>query len=176
MKLTYEYVRKLFKYDGENLIWNKSKAKSKKGEVAGGVWSNGYRYIGIDNKNYLAHRLIWFYHYGYFPENNIDHINRKKTDNRIENLREVSQSCNMRNCGNVSTNTSGVKGVSFEKNKKAWTVCVRIENKNHSSGQSKDFDEAVLLRYALEQCLGWGSCDKMSPAREYALKNNLICK
>ena len=43
------------------------------------------------------HRFAWFYHYGKLPENEIDHINRNRCDNRIENLRDVTRQQNMNN-------------------------------------------------------------------------------
>jgi len=52
----------------------------------------GYIIIKINRKDYQAHRLAWLYEYGNFPKQTIDHINRIKTDNRICNLRDVSQS------------------------------------------------------------------------------------
>ena len=175
MSITYKQVRKLFKYNGKDLIWNKTiKGKTVKGNIAGCLRSDRYRFIGINNKSYLAHRLIWFYHYGYFPENEIDHINKNKIDNRIENLREASHSCNIRNRGNYNNNISGVKGVHFNKASKKWIAYIWADGKPHGLGYFKNFNEAVLTRYAAEQCLEWEGCDSNSPAYQYALKNNLI--
>jgi len=119
-----------------------------------------------------THRLIFFYHNGYFPEGQVDHIDRNKKNNRIENLREVSRQCNLRNTGNSKANTSGVKGVS--KHYSGWKAGVTINGKNKHICYTKDFDEAVLYRFAIEQCIGWNNCDKNSPAMEYAIKNKLI--
>jgi len=176
MKITQEYVRELFKYNGKDLVWNVRRYGATKGRVAGNVGPRGYRRVGINGKIYFAHRLVWLYNYGYFPEYGIDHINRNKSDNRIENLREVSQQCNLRNSCNRTDNSSGVKGVSFCKSDKIWRVRIAISSKEYTLGRSKEFSEAVLLRYAAEQCLGWGRCDKMTPARKYALRNNLAYK
>ena len=176
MTITYERVKELFAYNGSDLIWNVTKQRVQKGSIAGHINPYGYRVIGIDYGLYRAHRLVWLYHYGYFPEHQIDHINRDKTDNRIGNLREVSQSCNLRNCGNQKNNKSGVKGVTFNKSHNGWDSHSYFAGKSYFLGCFKDFDEAVLLRYAAEQCLDWGSCDKMSPAHKYALENNLVSK
>lgn len=56
---------------------------------AGTINSKGYRVIKINRKDYKAHRLAWFYHYKEWPKFEIDHINGDKTDNRIDNLRDV---------------------------------------------------------------------------------------
>jgi len=174
MEISYNRVREFFKYDDGNLIWRKSKGRSKEGSTAGMVRQDGYRVIGIDTKVYLAHRLIYLYHKGYFPENGLDHKNRIKDKNEIDNLREASKMCNARNSKNRCDNTSGVKGVCFDKARGKWASRINILNKAYSLGRNKDFDEAVLLRLAAEQCLGWESCDESSPAYEYAVKNKLI--
>jgi hypothetical protein len=57
------------------------------GVPAGGVYAERYLGISIDRRVYYSHRLAWLYVHGYFPENQISHINRDKLDNRIENLR-----------------------------------------------------------------------------------------
>jgi len=68
----------------------------------------------IDGKIYLAHRLAWLYVHGVMPKKNIDHINGVKTDNRIENLRDVAQSVNLQNLQRARKNrkSSRLLGVS----------------------------------------------------------------
>jgi len=134
----------------------------------------GYIVIGINGVKYSAHRLAWLYVYGYFPENHIDHINKKTNDNRIVNLRVVSRQCNNRNMSNKCSNKSGVKGVFFRDNIKKWTAQIGVNNKNYTLGSYIDFDEAVLIRFAAEQCLNWNKCDSQSPAYKYLKKNKLI--
>jgi len=58
--------------------------------------SNGYLYVNYTKTTVRSHRLIWMLHYGYTPIV-LDHINGNRTDNRIENLREVTQRENMQN-------------------------------------------------------------------------------
>ena len=55
----------------------------------------GYRQGRIDRVAYLAHRVAWALHYGSWPDGVIDHINGCTADNRIENLRDVSQAENV---------------------------------------------------------------------------------
>ena len=109
--ITQNYVKHLFDYHKNgNLYWkNPPKSTVTIGKKAGCIYTVGYRRIAINRKTYAAHRLVWLWHYGSFPKRGIDHINRDKLDNRIENLRDVGQTCNSRNCGNFITNTSGVK-------------------------------------------------------------------
>ena len=58
----------------------------------------GYRVITVNGRKEFLHRVIYTLHHGSIPEGKeIDHINRNKSDNRIENLRAVSRSENNRN-------------------------------------------------------------------------------
>jgi hypothetical protein len=107
------------------------------------------------------------YMHGYFPENQIDHINRNPADNWFENLREVSQMCNTRNSRTYYTNTSGVKGVSFKEDSLKWRAEVTVNFKSKHLGFYDDFADAVCARLAAEQCLGWAGCDKDSSAHKY---------
>lgn len=168
--LTQERVRELFDYDPEtgSLIRIAKKKGSKGiGSIAGCVGKRGYSYTAIDGKSYRTHRVIWLWHYGYFPENNLDHINRKKTDNRIENLREVSQSCNLRNSSIRNDNKTGVKGVRWDKRDSAWVVSIKYSGKEYSLHWGRDFTEAVAHRLAAEQTLDWPGCYSDSTAYVY---------
>lgn len=69
----------------------------KVGDEAGTLASNGCIYIQIDGKKFIAHRLAWFYTYGVWPDSTLDHINGKRTDNRLKNLRDVPHRVNMQN-------------------------------------------------------------------------------
>jgi len=104
--ITQELLKKLFRYDKSNggLIWKKRTCVMPKsrGKSFGFVEDdNGKpRYVKgqINQKTYREHRLVWIWHYGEIPDNlKIDHINRIKYDNRIQNLRIATHSDNMRN-------------------------------------------------------------------------------
>lgn len=172
-KLTQEHVRELFDYDPEAgiLIWKiSSSSRAQAGSCAGSIGKDGYYGVGIHKKRYRLHRIIWLHVYGYLPENDLDHINQIRTDNRIKNLREVSRMCNNRNTGNQKNNTSGVKGVTFWKKRKKWCAVLMINNKTHYLGLYSDFDEAVCARLAGEQCVNWSGCESLSPAFKYVQK------
>ena len=108
--------------------WLHSKGTSKAGNVAGRL-INGYRVIKIDGQSYFAHRLAWLYAYGNFPERHIDHINRNKDDNSIINLRDVSREANQHNHGKRADNTSGYRGVWFNKARNKYEARVRFNGK-----------------------------------------------
>ncbi len=69
------------------------------GEVAGGINDEGYVIIFIRKVKLRGHRLGWAWMTGEWPENDIDHINGDRTDNRFCNLREATRSQNLQNTG-----------------------------------------------------------------------------
>jgi hypothetical protein len=71
--------------------------------------TNGYRRVFVDGKLKGAHRVAWRLHYGVWP-GTIDHINRQRDDNRIENLRDVPPSVNTANAS-PRPNKTGYPGV-----------------------------------------------------------------
>lgn len=77
--------------------WNKAWGRARIGNVAGSVLGDGYRYIKIGGKHYASHQLAWFYTYNEWPKDQIDHINGDILDNRICNLRIVSNRENQQN-------------------------------------------------------------------------------
>ena len=168
-KLTQKRVRELFDFNADTgILTRKSVLRSKKADRASGcLTNNGYLVVSIDCATYLLHRVIWLYVYGYFPEHDIDHINRDKCDNRLENLREATRACNVKNTGLRSDNTSGVKGVYWHTQARKWNPKIFLEGRGISLGLFYDFTEAVAHRLAAEQCLGFHSCGGDSSAKEY---------
>lgn len=158
------------------IIYNKKTGMFKyinnKNEIidAGVIGNRGYIIIHIAGKPYLAHRLAWLYIYGYLPENGIDHINKKKDDNRICNLREVSQSCNMRNSSLSIRNKSGVKGVTYCKHKGLWVVQMTVNYRRLYFGAFNNITEAAAHRLAAEQCYNWNFCESDSTAFKHIEK------
>ena len=166
--LTQARVRELFDYreDG-NLVRKVATACCVKVGGVVGYPAGGYLAVEVSGRAYKLHRVIFLYHHGYFPENDVDHIDRNPLNNRIENLREVSRTCNKRNTGNQANNTSGVKGVLWHSGKNKWCVQIKVAQRHRHLGQFSDFTEAVAHRLAAEQALAWGSCDSCSPAFQY---------
>ena len=149
MTLTLNRLKELLSYDPDTgaFTWIKASAcRTIVGSVAGTLNSKGYVKIQVDKKLYPAHRLAWLYYYGEWPDNFVDHINRNKSDNRISNLRVVSASVNMRNCGLRSTNTSGFKGVSYFAHRRKWAATIRLHGKSCVLGMF-DTPEAASAAY-----------------------------
>lgn len=100
------------------------------GKVAGKLESDGYvrisMRIGGRSRFMRAHRLAWYMVHGAIPSGEIDHINRNRSDNRIENLRDVSRTENMRNKSKPANNKSGYVGVVWVKAKNRWGAFGRV--------------------------------------------------
>jgi len=94
----------------------------------------GYLVGAIFNRLYRAHRVIWAMHTGAWPVEHVDHINGDSLDNRIENLRAVSQAQNSWNSKTRSNNTSGYKGVSWDKKYSKWGSTINKYNKHYFLG------------------------------------------
>jgi|694.fasta_scaffold07589_25 hypothetical protein len=125
--LTQAQLKELLHYDTETglFTWLTSKRNSvKAGSIAGCKKENGYILIKIHNKRYKAHRLAFLYVYGRFPEKQIDHINRIRSDNRICNLREATNQQNLWNQSIRKDNTSGYIGVSMFRKKYVAQITV----------------------------------------------------
>ena len=118
-----------------------------KGEECGCIDSNGYRYISVSvngfYKRLLAHRLAWYIYYGVMPNKLIDHINGNRTDNRIENLREVTSGQNLRNRHNRKSKTGHTN---IHKDRKSYRVQFWINGRNKTIFKSKDLEECVKKR------------------------------
>lgn len=112
--------------------------------------STGYRVIGVLGRKYLAHRLAFFYVYGRFPQEQIDHINHLRADNRIKNLREVTRQKNQKNRALNKNNKSGVCGVCWFKSSKKWHAQIQVDRKVINLGLFESYDDACSARAAAE--------------------------
>lgn len=122
---------------------------------AGGHDRCGYIRIIIDSTRYQSHRLAWLYIHGAFPDDQIDHINGKRDDNRIVNLRSVTQQENLKNTKRRSNNRSGVVGVCWSKVSEKWMAYIDSGLKREYLGLYDDMCDAASVRAKAEVRYGF---------------------
>lgn len=142
--ITQQRLLELFDYKQGLLIWKNDRGKiNKAGDVAGQIHPKGYRSICVDSKSYLAHRLIFLMYKGYLPMF-IDHKYGKYVGDYLWNLRDCTRVENQRNMKISNINTTGVKGVYWNKQNKKWKVQVRTKIGRYF-GCYKDLELAELV-------------------------------
>lgn len=114
------------------------------GEAAG-TMSHGYCRISIDGRPYQAHRLAFLWMTGLFPQLDVDHINRDRSDNRWSNLREASKPQNQANSGLNPYNTSGHKGVCWHRQSARWQAFWR-EGGKEINRRFQELADAIACR------------------------------
>lgn len=147
-ELTAERLRELLHYDPETGCFRwLDRSKMKRGGEKAGCTSgeSGVRpprvCIRIDGYNYKAHRVAWLYVHGRWPVGVIDHRNGDTTDNRIANLRDVSQLTNTQN-RRVTLAASGLMGAFQDKRRGTWKSSIRSGGKAINLGRFKTPEEA----------------------------------
>ena len=145
--VTADRLRELLAYDaktGQFFRLTDGGRGVKAGEVAGCIQkSSGYRYISLDGKRMLAHRLAWLHFFGEWPKRQIDHINGVRDDNSIGNLRDVSISVNQQNRRKASANNlAGFLGVRVHKRTGRYTAAIRVDGPARHIGYFSTAEEA----------------------------------
>lgn len=123
----------LFDYRDGNLVYKKSVGCRKAGSLAGTPHKDGYTTVKIKGKHYLLHRLIFMYHHGYFPEE-VDHIDRDRSNNHIENLRESDKVRNQINRRKPK--------LTYDKRYGTWVA--RIASKYLGASKDKEKAQRIL--------------------------------
>jgi hypothetical protein len=154
-----ERLRAVLKYEPDtgNLVWLVTThgygGLIPAGSIAG-LASKGRRYVGIDGRRYAAHRLAWFYMTGEWPVE-IDHKDCDPLNNRWSNLRLATRSQNNANIGARRHNTSGYKGVDWDKSRQQWRSQICVNGKRMMLGRFNDINAAAeAYRAAAEQHFG----------------------
>ena len=146
--LTAEEVRFFFFYDKEtgNLIRKNSTNKNRRplNTPAGSKYADGYIVVCVPGgRRFQAHRLVWLWVYGVWPKFEIDHINGVRSDNRIENLRDVTSRVNSENRRKpYATNKCGILGATWIEARQRYHVAIRANGKDHFLGLFEEPDEA----------------------------------
>lgn len=142
--LAFHDVDKILRYDPEtgDLYWKERVSRRQKpGDKAGGLNNSGYMTILIKRKRHSSHRLAWLLAHGEWP-NIIDHKNGDRSDNRLANLRNTNRTMNCYNAALSKNNTSGCKGVTFNKSANLWQAAVGEAGRRIYIGVYKTAEEA----------------------------------
>jgi len=146
-------LRKLFSYNpetGELLDLKTGSSPCHK--------KDGYNSLNRYGFKMSEHRLIMLYMLGkVFPKSEIDHINHIRDDNRWCNLRIVDRKFNSMNLSQHKSNTSGVTGVAWHKQRNKWRAFIMVDYKQVALGLFKEFEDAVKARKKAEQKYGFHS-------------------
>lgn len=144
-ELTAERARELFSYDQltGRITRIIRRGNQSKGSVAGYLNENGYVQIEVDGRGYLGHRVVWLMSNGAWPENEIDHINGVRSDNRVDNLRDVTRTTNNENKKGPNTNSStGFLGVSWRKSRSKYRAAIKCNGRQVHLGYFSFPEEA----------------------------------
>lgn len=136
MNLTRKELKQLIHYNpltGTFTRLTKASTNPSEEDSVGCLDRYGYRIIKLSGKRWKAHRLAYFYMTGKLPEV-VDHINNIRDDNRWKNLRGCSLRENKHNCLISKNNSTGVKGISFDKARQKYLARVYADGKPHFLG------------------------------------------
>lgn len=143
-----ETLRSLLDYKSETgeLVWKRRRGRGCRGDLVGkraGSWhKDGYLHVSVLNSKYLAHRLVWLHVTGVWPSGEIDHINGIRSDNRIENIRDVSKGVNQQN-QRSGKGAQKALGVDFYKAAGKFRARIKANGKTLSLGHFDTKDEAA---------------------------------
>ena len=173
--LSYEVVRSLFDYHEDGYLTQKKSPANNvpDGAISGSLYNRGYIMVKINNRRYALHRVIFLWHHGYMPENEVDHIDRNKVNNKIENLREVSKQCNLRNQGLSKANKTGIKGVQLKPSGK-YEAAIGVDRKRIYLGYFSDITDAAKARYKAEIDYNFYTCATDSTAYAHLKEKKLV--
>lgn len=174
--ITAETFRALLDYEPDTGIfrWRVSRRRIQMGAVAGSPNKDGYIRIMVNGMEFAAHRLAWLYVYGVMPQDQIDHLNGDKADNRIANLRDVPHCMNQQNQTRPPKNsTSGFRGVAWHKRDKRWQARIKVNGREQYIGyfETAEAAHAAYLAAKLQLHPGdirhLGNCEQRRVTSKY---------
>ena len=160
-----ECIRKRLRYEPEigKLFWldcdempNAWRARWAGKEAFTSDDGYGYRQGTINGiGSYKAHRVIFALYHGFWPENDIDHIDGDASNNRIENLRDVTKAINQKNKKMNKNNTSGHCGIRWVAKSSKWHARIGIGMRREKNiGFFATLEEAIAARAKVAKELG----------------------
>jgi len=154
-------------YKNGNLYWRERTANCVQiGARAGSNAGRGYRHVKYKKQTHMEHRVVWEMHFGEIPNGlHIDHINRNRSDNRIENLRLATPYQNRQNApSGKSAPTSEHKGVFWSTARGKWVAALSVRGKQKCLGGFDDEGDAALAYNSAAQS-AWGEFAYLNEVR-----------
>lgn len=127
--------------------------RMKGGAVAGTILKNGYARISVLGSYYPSHHLACLYMTGRFPSQFMDHIDGVRSNNRWSNLREATSAENNQNMPDRKDNTSGYRGVFWDKGLNKWRAALQVSGKKLHLGVFQAAEEAFSAYAAAKASL-----------------------
>ena len=153
--ITLERLDEVLDYDPESGIFRwkvRMSSRAAAGQIAGTICQNGYRSIQIDRQMLHAPHLAWWKYYRVFPRREVDHRDGDKLNDRILNLRLADRARQRHNSSKSTANTSGYKGVTWDKRRRVWVGQIQVRGKHVHLGQ---FPNAISAATAYDAAAIW---------------------
>ena len=151
--ITQERLKSLLTYDpgtGE-FRWRAKRPRCTVGALAGTTTYHGYTVIKLDGATYRAHRLAWLYMFGTWPDTELDHVNRIRSDNRAVNLRKATRFLNCQNREKPAKAHSRYIGVSKGFAGKRWRAYIDKDGRRVTLGVFDTEQAAIKARKNAER-------------------------
>lgn len=152
MSITQQELKEILHYNPDTGVFT-YKADSKlvtAGNEAGWL-DNGYTRLKINGISYRCHRLAFIYMLGREPIGHVDHIDNLRCNNKWDNLREDAEKVNHWNRNLQANNTSGIKGVHWDKRKERYIAQIQVHGKKKQVGAYKTVEEATTAIQAYRE-------------------------
>lgn len=158
MSLSPDRIRRMFNYDPNTgaLTWAIKPSQAVNIGDEAGHWEPKGRRVKIDYETHAVSVIVWLWVYGCWPAGYpkltvVDHINRNRFDNRIDNLRLVTSKQNSLNKGEYKNNTTGIKGVSLHRDGIRYQAYIRVSGVAIYLGLFNTIEEAAEARRKAEE-------------------------
>lgn len=153
--ISKQHLNELFNYKDGVLYWKVARSNRLKiGQKAGATATDKRERICINGKLLLTHRIIFAMHHDNWPKY-VDHIDGNHANNKIENLRATTVAQNQWNSKLKHTNTSGIKGVSYDSQRNKWVAEIIANKKKMFLGRFNTIAEAEkTVKIARQQVHG----------------------
>ena len=136
-----EYIKEHFQYDNQTGLLSRNDRKGGLGSVD----KDGYLIIKVKGKQFKYHRVVWLLCYGQFPKKELDHIDRNKLNNRIENLREADRQLQIENQKPIINKDTKEQHIYLDKSTKGLKARY-VVRKRHKTYRFRDIEEAKKMR------------------------------